>query len=401
MRVLVLTQHYAPEENAPALRWSWLAEAFGAHGLHVDVITATWADELRGVQTDARVTVHRVRSLVHGKRIVRRLLNETIFDLKAMWVAVRLARPDVVVVSVPPLGSVPLAGALRLVLRRPLVLEMRDTWPELLEQWKEWSDGGEGRRAYGYGEVVVGAVLRVLRRYLLRIQRRAALVVTTTDDYAAAISARVDGEVLCVRNAFPSAARSNGSPRGDRLRVLYLGNVGRSQHLATAVRAAARVHERGGLMVLRIVGDGAHLSHVKALARRLEAPVEFVARTQRAHVADHYEWADTVLVLLRDWPSMRQTVPSKLYEAIQTGRHVSASLAGEAARIVSESAAGDVVPPKDSDALADLWMSLIAEPSRLRGSSDLQWLRKNVDQGRLATEYVRALHRVVREAAAA
>lgn len=397
---MVLTQHYAPEENAPALRWSWLAEAFAERGLEVDVITATWAEDLRGVEKHSSVEVHRLRSLVHGKRIIRRLLNEALFDVKAIWVAIREKRPDVVVVSAPPLGSVPLAGLLRVILRRPLVLEMRDTWPELFDQWREWSDAGEGPRSYGRAEAAVSAVLRLLRRHLMWVQRNADLIVTTTDDYASEMRTRVGAPVLCVRNAFPIAGRANGSPRSNELRVLYLGNVGRSQHLATAVRAAAQVRDRGGEVVLRIVGDGAHLSHVKVLARKLDAPVEFVPKTERSQVAEHYEWADTVLVMLRDWPSMSHTVPSKLYEAIQTGRHVSASLAGEAARIVDATGAGDVVRPKDPGALADLWLELSGDRKRLSGAvSDVEWLKLHVDRAALASSYVEALERVARGSA--
>lgn len=52
-------------------------------------------------------------------------------------------------------------------------------------------------------------------------------------------------------------------------------------------------------------------------------------------------------VQLRDWEPFAWTVPSKLYEALATGKHVTAILAGEAADIVRSTGAGDVVAPGD------------------------------------------------------
>ena len=49
--------------------------------------------------------------------------------------------------------------------------------------------------------------------------------------------------------------------------------------------------------------------------------------------AAQYAWADTLVVALRpDWPSFRHTVPSKTYEVLAVGRHVTGMVTGEAAR---------------------------------------------------------------------
>lgn len=45
----------------------------------------------------------------------------------------------------------------------------------------------------------------------------------------------------------------------------------------------------------------------------------------RHEVLEQYRWADTVLIMLRDWATMRETVPSKPYEALLTGCHISAA----------------------------------------------------------------------------
>lgn len=366
MRVLVLTQHFEPEENAPAFRWSWLVDAFADRGVVVDVVTAAWARDAadsRGVH--GRVTVHRVRNVLKGAGLARRLVNEVAVAAKSLVRVLRLPRPDVVIVTAPPVGAMLWAGPLATLLRRPLVLEVRDAWPELFDEWRTWSDYGAGPKPHPARDLLVGVATATLRPLLHRARRSADLLVTTTESYAAHLRGLGARRVRCIRNAAPPLAPITRHEFDGTLRVLYLGNVGRAQLLATAVRAAARVRDAGGSMVLRIVGHGAHLTAVRNLAERLDAPVEFARNVPRSEVHGQYAWADTVLVLLRDWAAMQLTVPSKLYEVLGTGIHVSAAVEGESAALVEAARAGDVVAPERPDALAELWLSLLREPARL------------------------------------
>ncbi|WP_394277421.1 glycosyltransferase, partial [Luteococcus sp.] len=143
---------------------------------------------------------------------------------------------------------------------------------------------------------------------------------------------------------------------------------------------------------LRLVGSGVHEVPLRHLAERLGAPVDFVERVPGAGVAEHYAWADSVLVMLRGWSGMELTVPSKLYEALASGRHVSASVTGEAARIVVESGAGDVTAPDDAEALAALWQGLASDPSRLRvGEGGRRWVEQWATPERGAATMLQAL----------
>lgn len=399
MRVLVLTQHFEPEENAPAFRWSWLVDAFADRGVTVDVVTAAWAKDAadsRGVH--GRVTVHRVRNVLKGAGLARRLVNEFAVAAKSLAEVLRLPRPDVVIVTAPPVGAMLWAGPLATVLRRPLVLEVRDAWPEILKEWRTWSDYGSGPRPHWLRDALVRSTTAVLHPMLSHARGRADMVVTTTQSYAEHLRASGLDNVLCIRNGARTQPPAHRRDFDGVLRVLYMGNVGRAQLLATAIRAAAHVRASGGDMVLRIVGHGAHLTAVRNLASRLQAPVEFHAPISRSEVRSQYDWADSVLVMLRAWEPMRWTVPSKLYEVIRARKHVSASVFGEAAELVAASGAGDVVPPEDATALATLWMGLADDPERLRPTGDVAEVEAISETETLAATYVEALKALAREA---
>lgn len=398
-RILLLTQHFPPEENAPAVRWSWLSDALVMHGFEVKVLTASWGNG--GVEKPKPgLTIRRIKNTVPGRGIVKRLLNETIVASKTLFSIRGQDRPDVVIASAPPLTSLPLAHLLAARYHCPLVCDLRDAWPELLDNWREWNqDGIDPPKPHRPRQALLSSLFRLLSRWLQCLQRRAGLVVTTSERYATAVRERTGKEVICVRNIPVAAAASYPAPApSGELRVLYLGNVGRAQHLSTAIRAAALAKESGTALTLRVVGDGAQVQACRRLAVRLNAPVEFHGRIPRTEVSDHYAWADTILVMLREWYPLTMTVPSKLYEALASGRHVSASVAGETADIIASTQAGDIVAPKDPVALARLWSDLAADRSRLIRPDAGEWLSANTDATLLADRYATALRALLEDA---
>src|SRR5699024_5237492 len=112
--------------------------------------------------------------------------------------------------------------------------------------------------------------------------------------------------------------------------------------------------------------------------------------------ANHYEWADTVLVQLQSWAALEEAIPSKLFEIMAYGRHITASLNGEAADVVIESEAGDVVPAQDGSALQELLLNLYNNRTKLmvQGKGEA-WLSRKARAERLQAEFLDFVDRVV------
>lgn len=411
MRILLVSHHYAPENNAPQRRWSALAPRLLDLGNELVVFappphypTGT-LDDPRGEHAVGSTstgqhgeTVHRVRFREHGPGLRSRSADQAVAALDTVWRALvrlrhRADRPDVVVSTAPGLPSLFAGWVLAFLWRVPHVVEMRDAWPDLIHASGVLHDG---RRTVSLKRRVA---THAADRAVTWVQRRAAAVVTTTDAFAEVLRSRGMRRVEVVRNGAPvDAVPALERPRDEGgLHVLYVGTVGRSQGLETAVEAAAAARALGIDVRLRIVGGGALHSELQALASTLGAPVEFVGRVLADKVPEHYLWADTVLVSLRDWPPFAWTVPSKLYEALAVGRHISAAVTGEAAHLVSGTGAGTVVPPGDVEALVTLWGELADDRTLLRTpSTGREWARANAGFAELAAGYDALLREVVR-----
>jgi len=411
MQILLLTHYFEPENGAPQRRWSALIERLVAQGHSVRVIAPAphyptgrpprqMRSELRPGATsvgDHGARVHRVSFLRHNSSIVSRTADHVWVAQRSVRVAMRLVRagrldPDVVIATAPGLPTLAAGRAVSRRLGIPFVAEMRDAWPDLASHTPGLANGRGliARVKQGVHEAVTG------------LQRGAAAVVTTTESFARVLRGRGIDRVHVIRNgtlleryaSIPATVHDH-----DELRVLYMGTIGRSQGLECLVRAAASARDRGLPVTTRIVGFGADFKNLRDLNDSLGSPVDLRGKVGADEVFGHYVWADTTVVSLRAWEPFEWTVPSKLYELMATGKHVSAVVAGEAADLVLESGCGDVVAPGSVEAIVALWERLLADrqlvSSREGGRA---WVASNVDYEILAQRYQSVLEDVVRPA---
>src|SRR5690625_6546653 len=92
--------------------------------------------------------------------------------------------------------------------------------------------------------------------------------------------------------------------------------MGRSQGLEIVVRAAARLHQEGTALRVRLLGHGVQATALAALTEELSAPVEVLPRIPHREVGAQYAWADTVIVSLRNWADRKSTRLNSSHVAI-------------------------------------------------------------------------------------
>jgi hypothetical protein len=309
----------------------------------------------------------------HGNSHAAKFLDQCFSALLSIPLGLLTRRSDVLVVTAPSLPMLGAGYAIARLRRIPLVVEMRDAWPDLARD----------------ARLVQGNVKSLAERVVEFVQRRADLVVTVTEGFAETLRARGLKNVATISNGVMLEALPVLEPPALHRPVfeaLYLGNHGKSQRLEVAIQASALV---GDSMHLHMVGHGVQRPALERLARELNAPVTFHDSLHGQEVMDRYASADTCVVSLRDdWKSFETTVPSKTYEVLAVGRHVTAIVRGEAARIVEEAGAGDIVP-SSPQAVAGLWKSLAQDRGKLVRSGDSrQWVKENADFPLLAAQYM-------------
>lgn len=394
MRVQLITHSYLPERTPPQRRWMAFVQAFRAEGWEVDIVVPP-ADpgHIPGTARTAGVeegdTGHPKGEGPWGERIHRtlrwpalrrtrdgRFLGHVLHAVAAIPVGLRAPRPDVVVITVPALPTVVAGWMLSRLRRVPLIVEMRDAWPDLARE----------------SGVSAGVLSKLMEALVTGAQRAADLVVTVTEGFAERLGERGIAPVEVIGNGVPLAEIRPVPARvraAGELNVLYLGNHGESQGLETVIRAAALMGGGPERVDVRLVGSGTQRAALASLNASLGSPVQMLDPVHGADLRAQYEWADTCLVTLRpDWPSFEWTIPSKTYELLAVGRHITGIVTGEAARVLSESGAAGLVSA-DATALAAYWRRLADRPEAtavdVRGRD---WVHRHADLPELGRQFV-------------
>lgn len=381
LRAVLCTQWFPPEKAALL---SDIAEGLTAAGHEVTVITGfpnyptgkVYPGWRQRPWTDQRTDGYRVRRVVqypsHDASAFRRMASYVSFGLAAAvfgWRQIR--RANVVYVYHPPLTTAFGPWLSRLTGGPPYVLHVQDLWPDSVIA-ADMVD----RRA-------LPVVARLLDRMCRAIYRRAAVVVCIAPTMASLLAGRglpasrldvvlnwADEAVFFPVPAHPAVADDLGL-RGCTS-VMFAGNMGAAQGLDVAVRAAAAVRELPDFRLV-LVGDGVQRPALEELTAELGASnVVFAGSRPLAEMNAISAAADAQLVILRDLPFLRGTIPSKLGSVMAGGLPVVCAVEGDARAVVEEAGAGWTCSAEDVDALAETFRAVCSaspEERRRRGAA--------------------------------
>lgn len=385
MRILLLTHSYFPESSPPQRRWDSFVYVMQNSGWQVTVVApgagigANGAFQRRHMRDGESglygEDVRRIPTFRKSSSIWRKVSKHLLEAAMMLPRALLSPRPNVVIATVPALPTMFIGFFVACLFRRPLILEMRDAWPDLFTDSRVLRLKWLTKLAH----LAVGAV-----------QRRAALVVTVTDGFGQVLVREGVRRVhtipngISTRNLVPLPHASSHSD--SKLHVLYLGNLGESQGLESIIRASTLARNE---VSVRIVGGGTASERLRRFSGNLNATIDFQVAARGDVVRAHYQWADTCIVSLRnDWSSFDHTVPSKIYELLSVGRHITGVVKGEAAHIISASEAGDIVDHNPTH-IADLWRNLLADRQRLDvGVRGREWVLENASLEKLGEDYM-------------
>ncbi|TRX45297.1 glycosyltransferase family 4 protein [Corynebacterium guaraldiae] len=392
LRILVLSQHWYPEDGVPQRRWTWLCEILQEQGHDVLVIAPPpnylrkiskrdwvahrgFAPALTPETGAAGETVLRSGYFPTGSSISAKILSQAYAAVSMLWILTRRPRslrvfdPELVIGTVPalPVAAVTQYAGKRLGI--PYAIDLRDAWPDLLKDSDQWNSA-VGKKSLRERVMRFGPLqaLKTVASVCVNTSLRDASKIFVTSEFLGEelerryLDKAVGRDIFTVRNVFP--VRTALSPRkseldGTRsLRVLYAGTLGRAQDLDNALQAAHIAQQSGTHVTLRFVGIGVARQALEARARELGVDATFESRKPSDSLDDYYAWADTALVHLADWEPLTRTVPSKTYELMASQIFITGVVEGETEGLIEELGAGAVVPPRAPERLAQLWMDM-------------------------------------------
>lgn len=398
MRVLYVHQFFAgPDAPGPSQPRS-LVRSLADRGHTVDVLACDFnayneqdePEEDYATAAGGRVRVHRLST---PRRLRASLINRLRTYGYFAWMVYRQAAswnaPDVVMASIQPLFSGYAALRLARQWRRPLLIEIRDLWPDALV----------AKKAISPWQAVP---LEKIARSLYAGAER--LVCLTPGLKAEMLKKGVSPlRVDLMPNGFdtnlfrlPTHTRENTRTQmgwGDQFVAVYTGTHTEVTAVDVIVRAGSHLRDRPDIR-LDLFGTGQTKSAAMELARNLGlANVHFHDPVPKSRVPAILAGADAGLMTLFQSPLIHIYFENKLIDYMGAGKPILAAMGGVQAQLIERERAGRVVAGLDDVGLAHLIRSAAddRDACTAMGAAGQSFIQEHLAQQEILERYALVL----------
>ncbi|WP_197454908.1 glycosyltransferase family 4 protein [Stieleria varia] len=409
MKIVFFSHYFTPEGNAPASRTHDHCARWAAAGHEVTVITCAPNVPNGEVYEGYSNGLWPVRETIDGIEVVRvwtrirpkpgkkdLILNFLSYMFSALFAFVFFVRRPNVIVATSPQFFCGVAGVLASWLKwRPLVLEIRDIWPESI-----LTVGAMGRSP-------IIRALEVIERWMYR---NASHIVAVGSGYRTNIMKKVGlGDRISVITNGVDPEQFTPEERcldivetyglQGKFICSYVGTVGLAHGLDIVVRTAERLRDAGrDDVVFMVVGGGAKLSSLRETVSelRLDDFIVMTGHLDKPQMPKVLATSDACLVHLSNVALFATVIPSKIFETMAMERPIIMGVKGPARDIVMMAGGGVAVEPEDDAELFNAVLRLAEDPelARAMGSDARRFALKHFDRNDLAATYLTLLREV-------
>jgi colanic acid biosynthesis glycosyl transferase WcaI len=363
--VVFVNRVFPPDSGASGQYLSALVSAFDKDHWRVTVVTTKTVSGTHAESIFKEVEVRRVRGLPFRRKWLwyRGIAYLSLYP--ALFIGLlKVARPDTIVVMTDPplfLAVATLYGKCRNI---PVVHWCQDLYPELVFNVGFLKrDGAIGRALMRIRD---GALNRCAS--IVAIGRCMASILserTTTPVHNQPNWADIDNirPVPHVENPF----RKKLLAASDGQIVMYSGNFGLAHPFAAIIAAAEELNSQSPNVRFVFIGDGPRLPSLRSeVAKRRLKNVSFLPYQPQSELSYTLSAADLHLACM-EHGMLGLAVPSKVYGIFAAGRPCIfiGPTESEAAMLINESQAGEVLPPGCESALGSRVRDWLEQPRTL------------------------------------
>lgn len=370
MRIMLMAQHYAPEEVSGAVLATELAEDLVSRGHQVTFITCA-PNYPYGKVFNGYYNVLYTIEMLNGVRVIRvwsyispdkgfwaRILNYGTFSLSALFGGMIAGKPDVILSASPPLPLGMSAWLLSFFWNVAWVLRVEDLFPD--------------------AAISLGWLRnRIAIKFFYAIERfqykNATLVSLISEGFAQNLKLKgVPSEKIVVLPVWADPKEIYPMPKENEFRkahqlnrrfvIMYSGNLGYTSSLNEVISAAEQLQDQPKLQFV-IVGEGVKKEALQDLAYRKNLfNISFLPYQPRDLFPKMLAAADVHLVTLNRRMS-NTSLPSKVFTALASGRPILAiaPMGCEVANLINGAKCGFVVEPEQPHLLADVVLQLMQD----------------------------------------
>jgi len=335
---------FPPDVGGCASRFGDLTRSLNSTIRDINVVTTTVAQsqDRAALEGDGmRVFRGWLPSHVANRSFLSMLLYLALmpfaFAITVLSAARRVRGSDFSLLSIPPLPLVVLLPLLRLIGRCPVILDVRDIWPDALSPTYIDSRGLIFKLMHVVLRWAILSADHITAPTQTLVYRIAGIISNGANQNLPAITLvpnGVDTNEFTPGRVSPEILEQYNVPKDGRL-LLYSGAVGRSQDLATITEALHSFLRNRPDVFFIIAGWGDSLEQLRQTISKLRLTNAIILPpVPRGRLLDLIRAASLCIVALH--PSQTDALPNKFFEYVACGKPVIVMASEELRKLVEE-----------------------------------------------------------------
>ena len=373
MHILLIHQAFVSPNEAGGTRHYELARHLVQQG-HQVTIVASDLSYLSGQRTTARPKLV-TQEFLDGIQVLRaytypalhrsffwRVISFFSFMFTSLVAALRVKNVDLIMGTSPPIFQALSAWVVAAFRRLPLLLEIRDLWPEF---------------AIDMGVLKSRLLIKLSRCLEAFLYRKADHFVVNSPAYRDYLIGKgIPKEGISFISNGVDTEMFHPDKNGQRVRqqwgleskfvVTYTGALGMANDIPTILRAAERLQRNKDIIFL-VVGDGKERKNLEEAAYQKNLlNVRITGSVTKAEMPEVIAASDICVATLQNIPMFKTVYPNKVFDYMAAGKPTILAIDGVIRKVVEEAKGGVFVPPGDDATLANTVLDLKADRQCMR-----------------------------------
>jgi len=411
MKILVVHEYFLTAGDSGGSRYNQFAKYWSQEGHEVTVLAGMVSHigsckepQYKGKfitreEDPSGATVYRCHvSESYNKSFLGRFWAYLSFVFSSVIAALFcVKRPDVIVVTSPPLTVAMVMWIVSRIRRVPAVFEVRDLWPEsaidtgvlksrILIRMSYWLERLAYREARWINALTPAFVEKLVDEKGVPRSR---------------ISMIPNGADLDIMIPGPKANHVREKlGLSDEFVISYFGAHGRANRVGQLLDVAELLKTSMPDVRIMLVGDGMEkpmiVEEVRTRGLDNVFPLDAVPKSK---VCDYINASDICTAVLMKNDTFKTVYPNKVFDYMSCGRPIILGIDGVARELVENAGSGVFAEPENPEDFCRVIRELRAKPGLLEqmGKNGLAFVREKYSRKHLAMEYIKVLKGIVRE----
>lgn len=304
-------------------------------------------------------------------------------------------KPDIIIVTSPPL-FVGISGMLlSFFKRRPLVFEVRDLWPESAIDTGVLTNPVIIKLAYWFEAAVykystlINVLTPAFKKTLIEkknISPEKVLMIPNASDFGLAEK---------VKTTFDREAFRNKMGWNDRVVITYVGAHGVANHLVQLLDTAEILQKTNPEVLFVLIGGGPQKEDLQKIAveKGLNS-VQFHDSVPKAIVFEYILGSDFGTSVLKRVDTFKTIYSNKTFDYMACKKPILLAIDGVSRDLVETAKCGTFIEPENPGHFAKVIKSYLQIPRsewERQGNSGYEYALSNFDRDRLAAKYLEHL----------